>query len=93
MTEKKKDYEAIISKELDDMYGVQWSYGNIGAIFYGKGKFDKAIKWYNYAFEASKNLETRLDDYHYYWDMGLVYRDTGEYKIALEYFNKSLILF
>ena len=78
------------AKELDDMYGVQWSFGNIGAIFYGKGKFDKAIKWYNYAFDVSKNLETRLDDYYHYWDMGLVYRDTGEYKKALEYFNKSL---
>ncbi len=62
-----------IDLEFNDTHHMGISFGKIGNIFEDKGNFDKAVYYYNLAYEKYKELSEKLWMAHRLGDLGIVY--------------------
>ncbi len=84
------DSISLDSKHLTALIGD--CYNNIGGVYYYKGNYDNALKYYN----KSLNMRLKtLGDEHpdvaaSFNNIGLVYHKKGDYDNALKYYQKTL---
>ena len=69
----------------EEMIGRQ--YVDIGASHHGLGNLELAVKYYTMATEIQKSPHSLSYTYN---QIGLLYQEKGDYRLALEYFQKTL---
>ncbi len=70
--------------------GVASSLGNLGAIHYVKGEYEKALEYYFKAMQVDEELNNKKRIASHLGNIGIVYRNQADYAKALEYYLKAL---
>ena len=65
---------------------------NIGGIYFDLKDFDQAEEYYKEALEIDKNVDNKCNQAIRYHNIGMVYQEKQNFKIALKNFNNSLEL-
>ncbi len=81
-----------LAKELDYTKGIAYATKNLGAVYYYRADYGKAIKYYNESLEAFKKAEDRKGIAIALRNIGNVHSQISNYKKALDYYLKSLTI-
>ena len=76
---------------MNDTSGVATIYLNIGVCFHYSVMYDSALRYYMWAAELHEKLEVEDKLSYDFNNIGLIFRLQGDYKRALDYYQKSLL--
>ncbi|MEK7395433.1 MAG: tetratricopeptide repeat protein, partial [Candidatus Poribacteria bacterium] len=82
-----RDY---LEKRPQDKSTIAGLYGNLGILYYNKSDFNKAMEYYQTAFELDREINDRKGEAAALGNMGVLYRNKGELNKALEYYTQAL---
>ena len=82
----------ILSKKLNYVRGQAKAQNILGACYYMKSDYTKAIEYFEKSLQTNEKLGNKLNFSDTYNNIGAIYKIEGNYPKALEYFQKSLTI-
>nr|AOE12544.1 serine/threonine protein kinase [uncultured bacterium]CCF99358.1 serine/threonine protein kinases [uncultured Cytophagia bacterium] len=82
-----------ISKILDDLKQMSYSYFKIGHVYIAQGDFDNALKFLEKCIELDEKQGSLEDVARSLGDIGIVYYRKGDNVKAIEYYSKCIRIF
>ncbi len=90
LSEKYADSAILSSKHFGSDYNLSMAYRNKGLSFYKRGEFENAVSEYLKAEEIAKKQKNYRLLYSVYNDMGMIYSDYSNQKVARKYYDLAI---